>query len=178
MASFERTREAAREMRETASENAEEIRWDLRSFAQSVAQRAGLVEDDAKRLVNDVTDYAQEYSELIKDDVRAEVKTTVRNLAMTMGAMFVAAVGFLLLNMGVIWSIADAGANVGVWFIVFGVGWILVGAILGAIAYSTQKDVTEKTMNKLKEDAKLPPKHMKNVYRQYQESRHGSETSH
>ncbi len=175
---FDETKEAAKQFQNDAQATAGEFKSVAHDFWTGVARRLGVVGNDAQKLISDGSSYVQEWTNLIKEDLGREVKVTAANALMSLVGLFVAALGFLLLNMGAIWGLSEANAEVGRWFAVFGAGWILVGAILGAVAYAREKRAIQDTRAKIRQDAQIPQRHFKQIYNRYQEHRNESSTTH
>lgn len=179
MASYDNTRDAARQLRDDAQGSAEEMRGDARSFFISVAERLGIVGDDARRLANDANGYLQHWLQLVRDDVKGDLRAMTAAAAAGMGGGFVAAVGFLLLNMGIIWTLSSADTGVGPWFIIFGAGWLLIGSVLALTAVFGGRKAMRHTAARVKEDLALPASHAKSISRNLQtEVRNEPPTAH
>jgi hypothetical protein len=178
MAPYDNTREAARQMQGDAKAAATQVKTDFRTFFANAAQRLGVVGDDARRLADDAAEYFTHWGRMVKEDVSSEAKTTARNLALTLSAAFVASLGFLLLNMGVIWTLSATDTGVGPWFIIFGCAWIVVGAIIGLTALFSERKSVNRTKELLREDVQIPKRHAQTVTQRLQEGSNGSPTTH
>lgn len=175
---FDETKEAAKHLQNDAQQSVGELKSVAQDFWTEVVQRLGVVGGDAQQLVSEGSAYVREWTTLVREDIGHEVKGTITNAVLSIFGLFVAALGFLLLNMGAIWSLSPADLEVGRWFAAFGVGWILVGAILGVVAYSRERQAIQETKVKIRQDAELPQRHFQNVYQRYQEHRNESPTTH
>ncbi len=178
MGSFDRTRAAARNLRDDARGNVDSVSEDVRSVLRGMAERAGIAEDEAQRMARDLTSYGRDWANLVRDDISRELKITITNALMVAGAGFVAAIGFVLLNFGAVWSIANVGGNVGIWFFIFGGAWLVIAAVLGATAYAWQKKATRRASQKFKEDVSVPRRHARDVVHHLQEVRRDSSGTH
>ena len=175
---FDETKGAAKQLQSDAQSTVGELKTVAQDFWTDVAQRLGVVGNDAQQLVSDGSAYIREWSTLLKEDIGQEVKSTATNAVMSVLGLFVAALGFLLLNMGAIWGLSEANLEVGRWFAAFGAGWILVGAVLGIVAYSRERRAIQETTVKIRQDAQLPQRHFQQIYNRYQEHRNESTTTH
>ncbi len=175
---YDGTRNAAGQLRDDVREHVDELRGDFQRYIGTLAERLGVARDDAKQLANDLTAYLQEWSKLVREDITKELKSTIINAALAVSAAFVGAIGFLLLNFGAIWSLSDAGADVGPWFLIFGGGWIILAAILGGIAFARQRKVTKETGDLLNEDLQLPRRHAATLMNEYQEAQNEQARAH
>jgi hypothetical protein len=179
MASYDNTRDAARQLRDDAQGSAGEMRSDARSFFVSIAERFGVVGDDARSLATDVSAYLQHWARLVREDVAADLRAATGAAASGMAGGFVAAVGFLLLNMGIIWTLSSTDTGVGPWFVVFGVGWLVVGTVLALAALFGARRALRDTTERMREDFTLPGVHAKSISRTLQpEERHEPPTAH
>ncbi len=176
--SYEKTKGAAERLRQDARGNADEMRLSFSEFLGSLAERFNIVGDDARRFAQDGSRYAQDWLSLVRADLMREVKITATNAVTSLAAVFVAALGFLLLNMGVIWTLSATDTGVGPWFIIFGAAWIVLGLIAGAIAYGAQRKSMQSTSERVREDLEIPREHAQTVYQRIQEQRNGSSTAH
>jgi hypothetical protein len=175
---FNETKDAAKRLQTDAQSSAGEFKSVAQDFWAGVARRFGLAGADAQRLVTDGSAYIQEWTALVKEDLGREVKTTATNAIMSVFGLFVASLGFLLLNMGAIWGLSNANVEVGRWFAIFGAGWILIGGVLGAIAFAREKRAIQDTTANIRQDAQVPQRHIKEVYQRFQEHRNESTTTH
>ena len=178
MGNFDRTRHAADSMRDDMRSRSQSIREDFADYLSTLAERGGVAREDAQRLARDGSAYLQEWGQLVREDITAELKTTMMNAAMALFAGFVAAIGFLLLNFGAIWALSDVGGNVGWWFLGFGVAWLVIAAVLGAVARARQKNANQETAQHLQEDLQVPREHAQSIYHEYEESRDESSRPH
>lgn len=175
---YDSTRDAARHLQEDAQAGTQDLRTDVRSFISAAMARVGLVGEDARRLGNDISAYLQHWSQLVREDAAEEAKTAGINLGMLVGAGFVAAVGFLLLNFGIIWTLSATDTGVGPWFLIFGAGWMIVGAILGLTGYVSGKKAVRSTVSRVKSDVRMPQQHVRSVTQTLQEQRNEPPTTH
>lgn len=177
MATYDNTRDAARQLRDDAQGSMNEMREDARTFFNSLAERLGIVGDDARRLVNDGNAYLQHWLQLLRDDLRGDLRGDIRTMSGSAAAGiaggFVGAVGFLLLNMGIIWALSAERMGVSQWFIIFGAGWLIVGAALMAGAVMAGRKAVRQTSSRVREDMSLPRSHAKSIAKSVQ-----SEVSH
>lgn len=175
---YDETRDAARQLQGDAQAGADDVRTDLRAFVDAALARLGVVGDDAKRLAGDLTGYLQHWGRLVREDTVRDAKVAGANLGLGLAGGFLAAVGFILLNVGIIWELSSTDTGVGPWYIIFGCGWIVVGAILGATAYFAGKKAVEGTVGRMKNDVEIPQRHARAVYQRIQEIRHEPPTTH
>lgn len=175
---YESTRDSARHLQADAQSDVQDVRGDVRTFISAAIERVGLVGEDAKRLGNDLSSYLQHWSQLVREDASEQAKAAGINLGMLVGAGFVAAVGFLLLNMGIVWTLSATDTGVGPWFIIFGAGWLIVGAVLGLVGYVAGKKAVRGTVNRVKSDVKIPQQHARSVTHTLQEQRNEPPTAH
>jgi hypothetical protein len=174
MEGYESTKEAARETGEDLREQAAEIRNDFREILGGFMTRIGALEDETRDIIDSGATYMRHWARLLGDDMRAELRATVSNAVVTVCALFVGALGFLLLNMGVIWSLSAGGADVGQWFIIFGAAWILAGALLGLVGYSRQRRTLKDTTERMRQDIDIPRQDAKLLYGKIKEQRYGT----
>lgn len=175
---YDSTRDAARHLQEDAQAGTQDLRADIRSFVTAAMSRVGLVGEDAKRLSSDLSAYLQHWSQLVREDAVEEAKAAGVSLGMLIGAGFVAAVGFLLLNFGIVWTLSATDTGVGPWFLIFGAGWMIVGAVLGLAGYASGKKAARTTVARVKTDVKLPQQHVRSVTQNLQEQRNEPPTTH
>lgn len=150
-----------------ASDPAQEIKDGL----YRLAQRVGIPKDDAQKIASDGAHYLQRWGQLLKQDLKAEARATALATAYTLLALFIGAIGFLLLNLGLIeWLSGDPRAS-GRWLALFGTGWICGALIIGLVAYQRQRRKLRGAMTRVREDLRLPTAHFRNVYRHFQDTR-------
>ena len=178
MGNYDQTRDAANSLRDDMRSRSRSLREDFTDYLSTLAERGGVAREDAQRMARDGSAYLREWGQLVREDVIAEVKTTMVNTALALLGGLVAVIGFLLLNFGAIWALSDAGGNVGLWFLGFGVAWLVIAAVMGGVARARQKKANEETAERLREDLQVPQEHAQSIYHEYQERRDESPRAH
>lgn len=171
---FDQTKGAVEHMQDDARVETREIRDVAVDFFGTVADRLGIVGDDARALIDDGSIYMRHWAQMVRDDLSADLKKTVTNALTGMTALFLGILGFALVNAGLIWIFSDFQSDVGNWFLGFGLAWIVVAGALGLIAYTRENRALRDVRTKVSTDARLPTQHARELYQRYQEKQNES----
>lgn len=107
------------------------------------------------RLTNDFGNLVQDHVQLAKEEITAEVKKAGAGAGLLGGGAVAGWIAVLLLSLAAAWGLADALDNVWLGFLIVGLLWLAVAAVLALMGRSRLEEVDPKprqTVHELKED--------------------------